>query len=116
MKFYYRPNHPKASENGFVSEEDVGESEAPRALDAPIMVDRFYEGLSHTQDGKTFDIGSRKKHRDFMREHGLTTIDDFKGTWEKKAEQRRDVREHLKMPSKSRREVLARALYQKMKP
>lgn len=49
-----------------------------RALDAPVMVDRFYEGVRAT-DGA--DIGSRKKHREYMRRNGLAPADDFSPGW-----------------------------------
>jgi hypothetical protein len=55
------------------------------ALDNVLAGDRQYEGMVAT-DGT--DIGSRTKHRAYMRQHGLTTVDDFKETW-KKAEQER---------------------------
>jgi hypothetical protein len=80
-----------------------------RALDAPIMVDRFYEGAKAT-DGT--DIGSRRKHRAYMKEHGLTTADDFGSEW-KKAQARREAIKNGEMPSKTRREVLERVWHDK---
>ena len=114
MMYYYRPGHPKASPGGFVSAEDLTEipMEPPQALHAPIMVDRFYENTRAT-DGT--DIGSRSKHREYMKRNGLTTADDFKSTWAKQAEQREQIRQG-QMPSKSRREVLERRMYQIDKP
>jgi hypothetical protein len=47
--------------------------------------DRHYEGL-RAPDGT--DIGSRTKHREFMRRHGLTTADDFSGQWTAAAKER----------------------------
>src|SRR5512145_1143689 len=44
------------------------------AVSAPIMVDRFYEG-SRATDGT--DIGSRRKHRAYMKAHGLAPADDY---------------------------------------
>jgi hypothetical protein len=79
-----------------------------RALDAPIMMDRFYENTCAT-DG--VDIGSRRKHRQYMRERGLTTVDDYKETFAKKAAEREAAKEG-RVPSKTRRETLARAMYQ----
>lgn len=84
-----------------------------RAVDAPIMVDRFYEGARAT-DGT--DIGSRRKHRAYMREHGLTTADDYKGEWAQAEARRQDRRENLRLPDKNRREAIARALDQRHKP
>lgn len=47
-----------------------------------IMVsDSHYDGLRAT-DGT--DISTRKKHRDYMKRHGLTTADDYKDFWSKK--------------------------------
>lgn len=50
-----------------------------------IITDTHYDGLRAT-DGT--DISTRAKHRAYMKEHGLTTIDDFGETW-KQAEQKR---------------------------
>ena len=82
----------------------------PRALDAPIMVDRFYEGAKAT-DGT--DIGSRRKHREYMHANNLTTADDFTETW-KKAEQRRAAERadpSVDAGNRERREQIGRAAY-----
>jgi hypothetical protein len=47
--------------------------------------DASYEGL-RASDGT--DISSRAKHRAYMKEHNLTTIDDFKDTWKRHEKQR----------------------------
>jgi hypothetical protein len=47
--------------------------------------DRHYDGLQAT-DGT--DISTRAKHRAYMKERGLTTVDDFAGTWKKQAAER----------------------------
>ena len=120
-KYYYRPGHPKANANGFVEESELGEWRAPRAVDAPIMAGRFYENTASPLDGT--DIGSRQKHRDYMREKGLTTADDYVAgvsrdesgpkvhlgeTWTKAEAERRRVRagdfDHA-----DRREAIGRA-------
>jgi hypothetical protein len=63
-------------------------SPGPRTnTDAALWNDRGYDGLKAT-DGT--DISSRTKHREYMRANGLTTVDDFKGTW-KEAERKRDA-------------------------
>jgi hypothetical protein len=54
---------------------------AEEAVNAPIMAGRFYENTSTTtcdDNGKPLkvDIGSRQRHREFMRQRGLTTADD----------------------------------------
>jgi hypothetical protein len=85
------------------------EYQAPeRAVDAPILSGRFYENTS-TTDG--VDIGSRQKHRAYMRDRGLAPADDFSpGYYERVRKQAQD--EHRK----ERRETIARRLYEIDKP
>lgn len=52
--------------------------------------DRHYDGM-RAPDGT--DISSRTKHREYMRRHGLTTVDDFKGTWKKTEDDRTALRQ-----------------------
>jgi len=62
----------------------------PQRLNADagaLWGDRSYDGLKAT-DGS--DIGTRTKHREYMRRHGLTTADDFKDVWAK-AQKDRDL-------------------------
>ena len=40
--------------------------------------DSSYDGM-RAPDGT--DISSRTKHREYMKAHGVTTMDDFKDTW-----------------------------------
>lgn len=80
-----------------------------QARNAPVMVDRHYEGLTAT-DGT--DIGSRRKHRAYMREHGLTTMDDFSGSWAKAEEKREAVHRGERVPIKGLRDTLGRAFYE----
>ena len=47
--------------------------------------DRHYDGM-RASDGA--DISSRKKHREYMQRHGVTTADDFKDTWARARQQR----------------------------
>lgn len=51
-----------------------------RKGDSALWGDSSYDGLRAT-DGT--DISSRSKHREYMRMHGLTTADDFQGSWAK---------------------------------
>lgn len=89
-----------------VSAEDYVTPE--RAVSAPIMVDRFYEGVRAT-DGT--DIGSRRKHRAYMKDRGLAPADDFSPSWY--AKQHKDREQAVR---KERREVIARKLYEIDKP
>jgi hypothetical protein len=99
---------------------------AATALNAPVMVDRFYEGtsiqtLNEKGEKVTVDLGSRQKHRTYMKDHGLTTVDDYNGkggTWDR-AQQKRDAIRSGRATghdSKARKEALGRALYEKYKP
>lgn len=49
--------------------------------------DRHYDGL-RAPDGT--DISSRAKHRAYMKQNNLTTVDDFSGTWAKQAKEREE--------------------------
>ena len=110
--FVYRPGHPRANERGFVNANELGEETSSVALNAPILSGRFYENVSAT-DGT--DIGSRKKHREYMKAHGLTIASDYTNTW-KQAEKQREAVKQGRLPSKTRREAIARALYRIDKP
>jgi hypothetical protein len=101
-KWVYRPGHPDASPNGFVEITQVQTEE--KAVNAPILMDRFYENTKAT-DGT--DIGSRRKHRDYMKATGLAPTSDFSPQFyenQKKAEKLADA--------KARRETLARATWE----
>ena len=51
----------------------------------PLAGDRHYEGM-RAPDGA--DISTRTKHRAYMKEHGLTTADDYRGEWAQAAKAR----------------------------
>lgn len=95
--------------------------ESGDAVNSPIMVDRFYEGTHHTtldEKGQpvTVDLGTRKRHREFMKAKGLTTADDYKGEWAQKQKDRAD-RENPKLGGtsserKERREQIERIAYE----
>jgi hypothetical protein len=54
--------------------------------DSALWGDRHYEGM-RASDGA--DISTRSKHREYMRQNGLTTIDDYgHDHWQKAAAQR----------------------------
>ena len=61
-------------------------TELPSRIDSgALWGDRHYEGLRAT-DGT--DISSRTKHRQYMKNNNLTTMDDFTNSWAKAKEQR----------------------------
>jgi hypothetical protein len=105
MRWHYRPGHPKANERGFVAGPDLGDDAEHYARNAPIMVDRFYEGVK-TIDG-TVDLGSRRKHRQYMKERGLAPGSDYSPQW---LENRR--KELAREEAKERREDVARAVWE----
>ena len=83
---------------------------AEHARNAPIMVDRFYEG-ARMLDGA--DVGSRKKHRRYLKDRGVTTADDYAGKggeWERAAERRKRFG-RLPEDSAHRKEIMGRELY-----
>lgn len=63
--------------------------------------DRHYDGLQAT-DGT--DISTRTKHREYMKNNGLTMMDDFKQTWADAAKERERIR--TGGPDKERRAVI----------
>lgn len=52
--------------------------------------DRHYEGM-RAPDGT--DIGSRTRHREYMKRTGMTTADDFKGVWKQAEAERTALRQ-----------------------
>lgn len=64
--------------------------------------DRHYEGL-RAPDGT--DISSRTKHREYMKRTGLTTVDDFKGVWQKAAKEREEFFSGKTVDKELRKEI-----------
>lgn len=110
-KFVYRPKDPNANKNGFV--EITQEVVEKRAIDAGVLSGRFYENTS-TVEGE--DIGSRRKHQEYMKRNNLAPADDFAGLWSKETEKRRQIALEGVLPDKSRRDDIGRALYKLYKP
>ena len=70
--------------------------------------DRLYSGTPFkAHDGTIID--SKKKHREYMKRHGLATADDFKGEWARAEKRREDVYTG-RHDKQQRREAVARAL------
>jgi hypothetical protein len=69
--------------------------------------DGYYDGL-RAQDGA--DISTRTKHREYMKRHGLTTVDDYKGEFIRRGEARR--RFHQEGYDPTRRPMVARAVHE----
>jgi hypothetical protein len=72
--------------------------------------DRLYSAAPFVgKDGKV--INSRKKHRDYMKRHSLTTIDDFKGTWADAAKKRERHYTDGSGDRAARREAVERSIH-----
>jgi hypothetical protein len=89
------------------------------ARNAPVMVDRFYENTSvpvyENGQVKQVDIGSRKRHREYMRQRGLTTADDYDrpgGEWERAAKEREQRAQGIFPDARERRMELGRIAYE----
>ena len=52
-----------------------------------VVGDRHYLGLRAPDRNRT-PIDSRVKHREYMKRHDLSTMDDWKETWQKAAQER----------------------------
>lgn len=81
----------------------IGGDWQPSQRHVPVVGDSHYDNL-RAPDGTP--INSRTKHRDYMKRHGLTTADDFKGTWERAAKERESSYDP------SRRHDIGRAVYE----
>lgn len=87
------------------------EGPGPRRVDGSgdgwRFSDRLYSGSPFVGvDGTVID--SKRKHREYMKRHNLTTVDDFKGTWDRAAQERAKWYREGRDPS--RRHDVARAL------
>lgn len=78
-----------------------------RNTDSVLWGDRSYDGMA-APDGT--DISSRTKHREYMRQHGLTTADDFQSEWQKNQRKREDF--YTRAPDPARREQVERAIHE----
>ena len=80
----------------------------PKASHHPLSGDRHYDGL-RTVDG--VNISTRTKHRQYMKDHGVTVADDYKGEWAKAAEKRAEHYTTGAGDRRERRAQIERALY-----
>lgn len=69
--------------------------------DAALWGDRGYDGMS-TTDGR--DISSRTKHRQYLKETGMVTFDDYQETFAKRQAER-DAYHSGQRGSISRRDI-----------
>jgi hypothetical protein len=88
--------------------EGPGRSRSEGSGDGWRFSDRAYSGKPFKAPDGTV-INSKAKHREYMKRKGVTTIDDYKGEWQRAAEKRAEVYEG-KHDHAARREAVARAL------
>jgi hypothetical protein len=62
--------------------------------------DRHYDGLK-AQDGT--NISTRTRHRQYMKENGLTMMSDFKQTWADAAKEREKIRQGAPIADRERK-------------
>jgi hypothetical protein len=77
------------------------------------MTDGHYEGTRAT-DGT--DLSSRRKHAEYMKRNDLAMATDYTQTWAKASKAREDMLSGKPFDSRSRRESIAKAMYEKWKP
>ena len=77
----------------------------PRNHDAMLWNDHAYQDMNDPR------FNSRSTHREYMKKHGLTTIDDMHGEWKRAEKKRIDVRKGI---DPTRKQDLISA-YQKLK-
>ena len=70
-----------------------------------FVSDTHYDGLVAT-DGT--DIGTRKKHREYMKQNNLTTVDDFTNSWPEARESREN---YMQNGGTFRKEDISRAIH-----
>ena len=87
--------------NGELIEVPLDYVPPPRNHDSVLWNDRSYQDVGDPR------FHSRTSHREYMKRHDLTTVDDFKGTFAKAEKQRADF---FSGNDPSRREDIARAL------
>jgi hypothetical protein len=89
-------------------------------VDADFVGERRDNGLKseeevygHIQATDGTDLSTRRRHREYMREKGLTVADDFKGVWAKaEPEMKKAVTPDSGFDRASRREDLGRAVHE----
>lgn len=108
-EYTVRPRRPFCMEHGQM-ERKLSVSPFSGGVFNPLAGDRHYEGLRAT-DGT--DIGSRTKHREYMRRNELSTADDWKTTWAS-AKVRREEFLQAKHEDKGLREEITKQVMQQV--
>lgn len=88
--------------NGELVEVSLDYQASPRGADEALWNDRAYQDMNDPR------FRSRSQHRQYMKRHGLSTMDDYKQQWSKQREQRESYL--TKGADPTRREDIVRAL------
>lgn len=75
--------------------------------DSALWGDAHY---ANTRGPNGEDLSTRTKHREFMKQTGLTTMDDFGGAWQQSAKQRSEYFQEGKHTA-VKREHIERAIH-----
>lgn len=94
---------------GLVDASTAPAIQEPRASLDGIATGRFYENTC-TDTG--VDIGSREKHREYMRVHGLTNPSDYTESWAKAEAERAKIRNGEPIMDRERRETIGKLEYE----
>lgn len=81
----------------------VAEDTPSRVNDSALWNDRAYQDMNDPR------FSSRTQHREYMKQHGLTTVDDYRGEWKSKEYRRLQVKQGI---DPSRRKDIDRAIHQ----
>lgn len=91
---------------GHVEAVEVSAEREPEAR-LQISMDTHYDGLRTTEG---IDIGSRRKHQQYMKDNGLTLADDYRQSWADARKQRDDFFTG-NSGKEERREAIAKAIH-----
>jgi hypothetical protein len=92
------------------SEDQIPIRAADAAAHGILWNDRAYQDMNDPR------FKSRTEHREFMKRHNLTTVDDMKETWRKAEEKRINIRKGVDPQRKRDIEVAIEKVKQGYKP
>lgn len=103
MRYHYDPKLKK-----------MVEGPGPRRVDGPSgdgwrFSDRLYSANPFKAPDGTI-INSKKSHVNYMKRAGVTTMDDFKGTWERAAKEREAFYSGQPYDSETRRRDIVQSI------
>jgi hypothetical protein len=91
--------------DGVLHEVDLNYVPEPRRHDGVLYNDRAYQDMGDPR------FNSRSSHREYMKRNNVTTMDDFKTSWSKAAQQREQIRQGV---DSTRRREVERAVHENL--